>query len=294
MIILILAFFFPLHSRADTPATPAIFEQDPLCAETPAQRKSALERAREIHSKFSNFSGVVADQTRWFTAVSDTMKKACDDDAKFAVTLAKQDHPALTGQCKPAGEAALADQAVVDHSEAALRSRPEQRSAFLLGKEKKGGPDSLWSLYQHDYHRVEWDSVDRNDVPLRSACELNWLYPKAFLQKHPPFTGCSDAPPGQTLADWDKKDPGVFAQLMTRFELSAAYNRQRRDKAAETAKASRAAYEACVAQNPGSVDVFAKLKDVKGQGSGKAVSGQSPSRGSDITGIKQDEEKQGK
>lgn len=283
---------FVLALAATARAAAPVFAQDPLCAETQAQFRDTFDKARPLHLKYPQFRAIVGDQNRWFAAVTNEMKAICEADAKFALELVKKDRPALTGQCKPAAEAALADQEVLDHSEDSLKTL-KRKYAVLLTKQS-GDHDSLANIFARDYKRVDVDALDLWDVPRTAGCELEWLYPKVLLNTKPPFTGCPDAPPGVKLSDWDKKDAGLFAQLMSRYRLSLDYNTQRRDNALATAKASRARYEACVAQNPGTVDVLAKIKSTGATEKRPVPKGQSSVKGSDISGVEQDEAKQKK
>ena len=289
-----LAICLALSTFARAETSKIVFAQDPLCADSARFFQDELNKARPLHLNFSQLRSNVADQNKWFAAVSDEMKVVCLADAKFALELVNRDRSALTGQCKPAAEVALADREVLDHSEASLTRLKGKREAFFL-KGVKDGPDSLWAIYERDYYRVDVDALDLMDVPREAACELRWLYPQSFLKQKVPFTGCPDAPPGVTIGELDKKDGGVLAQLMTRFNLSIEYNTQRRNNALASATASKARYEACVAQFPGTENVLAKAKATSGQGSGRAVpKGKRPAKGSDITGIQEDENKKKK
>jgi hypothetical protein len=275
---------------ADTPKI--IFSQDPLCADSPKMFGTELDKARPLHMKFPQLRDATEAQNKWFTAVAGEMKSVCEADAKFALELVNKDRSALTGQCKPAAEAALADQEVLDHSEASLNLLKGRPAEYLL-KGVKNGPESLWAIFQRDYYRVSVDSLDELDIPRVSACELQWTYPQAFLKMHPPITGCPEAPPGVAVSDADRKDAGIFAQMMTRYKGSVEYNTQRRNNALATALASKARYEACVAQNPGTENVLVKAKAPAAAGPSPTVPrGAAPVKGSDITGVKEDQEKQ--
>jgi hypothetical protein len=273
-------------------AADPVFAQDPLCAESVSQFRESFDKARPIHLKFPQFRAVVDAQNRWFAAVTREMKKICEDDAKFASELAKKDRSALNGQCKPAAEAALADQEVLDHSEASLKHLQLKREEFRA----KPGTDheSLAEIFERDHKRVDVDALDLWDVPRAAGCELRWLYPQELLRRKVPFTGCPEAPPGVKLSEGDKKDAGVFAQLLTRFLLSLDYNTQRRNKAAAAAKASRGRYEACIAQQPGAENVLMKASQAGGREKKNIKGTGHAAPGSDITGIEQDQEKRKK
>ncbi|HEY8278411.1 MAG TPA: hypothetical protein VIH99_02230 [Bdellovibrionota bacterium] len=287
---MILALIFSLSAYADTP-----FAQDPLCAETAVQFREVLDKARTLHLKFPQLKGIVLEQNKWFGAVTGEMKAVCEADAKFAREIVKRDYSGILGQCKPAAEAALTDQEVLEHSEASVSSLRQKREDFLV-KPAKSGPDSLWNIFERNFKRVDVDALDLLDVPRMAGCELRWMYPRAFLAKKVPFIGCPEAPPGVRLADGDKKDPGLFGVLMNRFSQSIEYNSQRLSRAREAAKASLSRYEACVAQFPGTQNVLLKnVKDTHVVGSGKSVTkGKSKPKGSDITGIQEDEVKRKK
>ncbi|MGZ3651157.1 MAG: hypothetical protein ACXVB9_08790 [Bdellovibrionota bacterium] len=289
----VLAFSLALGALARAEA-PVVFAQDPLCANPPDFFREELNKARPLHLKYPQLRANAEDQNKWFAAVSGEMKDVCDSDAKFALALVSKDRSELTGQCKPAAEVALADQEVLEHSEASLKRLQDKRAAFLL-KGEKGGVEGLWNIFEKDYYRVDVDALDLMDVPREAACELRWVYPQSFLKLKVPFTGCPDAPPGMSLGDWDKKDAGIFAQMMTRYNLSIDYNTTRRNNALASALASKGRYEACVAQYPGTENVLTKAKSAHGQGSARAVpQGKASGKGSDITGVQEDEAKQKK
>lgn len=270
----------------------APLDKDPLCAEPAAYFREELGRARTEHAKAFQFRNVVADQDKWLRGLTDDMRSACDADAKFAAELAKKDRSALTGQCKPAAEAALADQEVLDYSETAVAHRKAQQDDYFM-KGVKGGIPSLWAIFEKDHALVQDVVLFLEDVPREGACELQWMYPKAYLKKKDPFPGCPESPKDAKIENGDRKDPGVFARLFTRLERSATYNAERRDRARATALASRAKYEACIAKFPGTENVL--LKAAKGKGAGTHVpKGASKASPSTITGIEEDREKQKK
>lgn len=275
-------------ARADAPP---VFSQDPLCAETKAQFSDRFSRSLMAHRKHRPLRNVVEGQNLWFDDAVGEMTRHCEADAKFAAQLAGKQHPSLNGQCKPAAEAAMSDQEVLDHSEEELKDLGDKLSALTSNKAKPGR-ESLPALFEHDYKRVENDSFELNELPRIAGCELAWIYPRAYIKTKPPFTGCSDAAPGLKVQDEDKDDPGVFAQILTRYRLSITYNKQRRDHARATANASRARYESCVAQFPGEENVLKKAAATKGNGAGAASGGKSPKGASDITGVDEDKKKQ--
>jgi hypothetical protein len=277
-------------ARAESPAP--VFAQDPLCAESPSYFSDVLAKARATHLGYPALQSVNDAQTKWFRAVTGEMKSICDADAKLALEIRSKTHPEATGQCKPAAEAALTDQEVLAHSEASLRALRGKREEYLL-KGQKGGPESLWAIFTRDYQKVENDALELGDLPRVAACELGWMYPKAFLEKKPPFTGCPEAPPGVKISHSDRKDAGIFARLMTRYGQSVEYNTQRRNNAKATADASRARYEACIAKEPGAENVLVKAAGTHGKGSA-AKAGKKPAKGSDITGVEEDKSKREK
>jgi hypothetical protein len=283
---------FALSALALAEAPNPLFMQDPLCADSPKLFGEELDKARTMHMKYPQLRDATLAQNKWFATLAGEMKSVCEGDAKFALELVHRDRSALTGQCKPAAEAAVADQEVLDHSEASLKKLQGKPEQYLL-KGAKDGPEPLWKIFERDYYRVSVDSLDELDIPRVSACELQWTYPQAFLKMRPPILGCPEAPSGVKVSDSDKKDAGIFAQMITRYKGSIEYNVQRRNNALATALASKARYETCIAQNPGTENVLVKAKGKGGSGEPRVVPQASGSvKGSDITGVKEDQQKQ--
>jgi hypothetical protein len=276
--------FLGFTARAET-AKP--FGQDPLC-DTRENFKKEFGPLRGIHLKHPRLRGVANDQTKWFSAVTTEMESVCEADKKFAAELLSWDRSFLSGQCKPAAEAAHYDQLLLEHSEQSLKMLKTSQEEFLK-KGRKGGPDPLPVIFERNRRIVDEYSLNRWDISFDVVCEMKWLYPAELMKKVPPTLTCKDPAPFTNPLEDDKKDPGLFAKLMTRYSQSISYNTERYNLALATATASKARYEACVKEHPGET-----LQVFKGLGKSATVSvpkGKSPRKGSDITGVKKDEEK---
>jgi hypothetical protein len=266
-----------------------VFGLDPLC-DVSIDVKKELERSRPLHLKFPQYRDITTRQTNWFTAVNNDMVNTCLADKKFAEEILKRDRGALTGQCKPAAEAALYDKELLEFAEKRVNDLKQKKLEFLA----KGGKsqESLAKVFDADFARVGTYALDLGDSPRETACELRWLYPREFLKKRTPFAGCQEAPPGVKLPGSDKDDPGVFARLITRYSRSIEYNSERRNNAAATAKASQARYEECIAKFPGTENVLVKAASATGSKPTASVSaGKEKTPRSTITGVEEDKKK---
>lgn len=271
--------------------TPALDSQDPICDSIDVF-KTEFDNARPLHKKYSQLRAAADEQQKWFGAVTGEMSSICAADKKFAASLLAKDRSALTGQCKPAEEAAFYDQQMLDHSEESIKTLKTKKEEFLF-KGVKGVTDNLPAIYARDKRLIEDNVYTLMEVPFAAACELKWLYPAPFLQKTTAIEGCTDLPQYNRPAEQDKKDPALFNKLLTRFDLSLSYNVTRRNNAAAAAKASRAKFDACVLQFPSYVPTILKAGQAQGSGA-KVPAGNNPSKGSTITGIKEDQKKQDK
>jgi|GEM_PF-4557500 len=283
----LLLFLAALSAQAEAP----VFGLDPLC-DTSVNVKKELERSRPNHLKFPQYKDITNRQTKWFTNVNNDIVATCLADKKLAEEIVNRDRSALTGQCKPAAEAALVDKELLEFAEKRLIELKQKRQEFLL----KGNPkqESLVAVFERDFARVSTYALDLGESPRETACELRWLYPREFLKLRTPFTGCAEAPPGVKPPEFDKADPGVFARLVTRYQRSISYNTERRNNAASTAKASQDRYEECVAKYPGMENVL--VKPVSAIGSKKPTASSTPSGNdkipkSTITGVEEDKKK---
>lgn len=285
MIFLELVLLFSLEKSFAAP----VFGLDPLC-DTSVSFKTEVDHARPNHSRFPQFKAILASQNGWFMSVQKHMVGTCLADKKFAEEIVKRDRSALTGQCKPAAEAALADQEILEFAENRLKDLKQKKRDFIDQGTKE--QEGLAKIFERDHALVDSSVLDLGEAPRETACELRWLYPRELLKKKIPFKGCAEAAPGTKLPDEDKEDPGAFARMMSRYERSITYNTQRRNNAEATAKASRARYDECVAKFPGTENMF--VSATKGSGGRASVpvpAGKGKSRESKITGIEEDEAK---
>lgn len=281
-----LLFLITVSANAAAP----VFGLDPLC-DTTVDVKKELERSRPNHLKFPQYKDITNRQTKWFTTVNKDMVDTCLADKKFAEEIVKRDRSALTGQCKPAAEAALVDKELLEFAEKRLGGLKQKRQEFLL----KGNPkqESLVAVFERDFAKVSTYALDLGESPRETACELRWLYPREFLKLRTPFTGCAETPPGVKPPEFDKADPGVFARLVTRYKRSIDYNTERRNNAAATAKASQARYEECIAKFPGTENVLVKSVSATGSKATPAATpaGNEKTPRSTITGVEEDKKK---
>ena len=91
-----------------------LFDQDPICEST-LEFREELEKARPLHKKYPQLKAALAEQNKWFNAVTSEMSSICTEEKKFAAKLLAMKRGELTGQCKPAEEAALYDQEMLEH-----------------------------------------------------------------------------------------------------------------------------------------------------------------------------------
>lgn len=257
---------------------------DPLC-DTSVDFQKELAHATTLHRKFPQYRAITGAQAKWFSAVRKDMVETCLADKKFAEEIVKREKASLSGQCKPAGEAALYDKEILTHAEQRLKGLQEKRNAFLL----KGGSgqESLAAIFLRNHELVDDDALDIQDSPRETACELQWLYPKAMLKTKIPFVGCAEGPGGSRIDQADKADPGVFARLITRYSRSIDYNTERRNTARKAAAASTARYEECIAKFPGTENTLTRALSSSAQGSAAAGKNTGPgakTRESTITG----------
>jgi len=287
---LAVAFSLALGAFARAEA-PVVFAQDPLCS-SPDFFSKDYEQVSAVHRKFAQLRPAFEVQQKWFTTVSSTMSSNCSADAKFAAHLLAEKHDELTGQCKPAEEAALTDQEVLDRSEGALKIVEAQRNA-LFARGENGAADPLTVIAMQDTKLVRDYAYTLEEVPFEAFCELKWTYPEAYWKTlGDSISGCPALKAFDQPSDEDKKNPSLFARLKTRFELSLSYNTTRRNNAAATAIASRARYQSCVAQFPDlSPNPILTAKGISGKPAA-TPQGKSPSKGSDITGTDQEKKKQ--
>lgn len=282
--LLLALLFFPGFAIA----APAVFGLDPLCDVSVDFRKE-LDRSRPLHLKFSQYREITGRQTKWFSTVQNDMVSTCLEDKKFADEIVKRDRSALTGQCKPAAEAALVDRELLDFAEKRLAHLKQKKHELLNAG--SSGQESLVKVFERNYFQVDNFALGLGESPRETACELRWIYPRELLAKKIPFLGCPDAPPGIKVSDFDKNDPGVFGRLLTRYARSAEYNTERRNNAAATAKASQARYEECIAKFPGSENVLVKATTAKGPKAVVVPAGKEKTRQSTITGVEEDKKK---
>jgi hypothetical protein len=280
-------FLLTLSAHADAPA---VFAQDPICASKDFFQKD-YDDASATHRKFPQLRAAYDMQNKWFKAVTGEMRATCDADKKFAAALLARQTPDLNGQCKPAEEAALKDQEVLEHSEKNLKTVQNALDDFMK-KGRKGATDPLPNVALFDTKKVRDYAFTLQEVPFQALCEIKWLYPEAVWKTIADgIDGCPPLAAFDKPATEDKKFPALFSRLITRFNESVTYNTTRRNNAAATATASLARYQACVAQFP-DVKVNPTLaKGTHGQGTA-APQGTNTNKGSDITGIEQDKKKQ--
>lgn len=284
--LLIILLSGPAHAEA-----PKLFDQDPICESAEEFRKE-LDKARPLHRKYPQLRAALADQNRWFGAVTAEMSSICAEEKKFAVKLLAMKRADHSGQCKPAEEAALYDQAMLEHSEQNLSMLKKKREEFLT-KGVKGGTEPLPVIAERNIKLVGDYAFTLGEVDPAAYCELKWLYPPHLRAKIGETSGCGPLEWYDKADAHDKKEPSLASTLMRRFELSASYNTSRRDKAAIAARASRERYETCVAQNP-EVQPHPLLgrRMPAGKGANTPVpAARKPSKGSDITGTEQDKAK---
>ena len=262
-------------------------EKDPLCTDSQEQLSQQLALKRKNHLQHQSLRKVTAAQTVWFLHVTGEMKRICQEDQRFADELRKKIWPEAVGQCKPAAQAALADQAVLEQAEKSLHSLEGKREQYLL----KGGrqQESLWTIFEKNYARVENDALELGDVPRVTMCEIQWLYPKSFLDKKPPFSGCPDAP-----GDQERKNEGFYELLMRRHSESTEFRKKRHDIAQKAATASRSRYEACIAKLPDEPNVLASPTKATGTKENQPNRGTEKKPKSDITGIEEEKAKRAK
>lgn len=270
---------------------PKLFDQDPICENAEEFRKE-LDKARPLHRKYPQLRAAVADQNRWFGAVTSEMSSLCAEEKRFAAKLLSMKRASHNGQCKPAEEAALYDQEMLEHSERNLTVLKTKREEFMV-KGVKGGVDPLPKIAERNIKLVGDYAFTLGEVDPAAYCELKWLYPPHLRAKIGETSGCGPLEWYDKADAHDKKEPSLASTLLRRFELSVTYNTSRRDKAAVAAKASRERYEACVAQNP-EVQPHPLLgkRLPAGKGANAPVpAARNPSKGSDITGTEQDQKK---
>lgn len=270
---------------------PKLFDQDPICDSAEEFRKE-LDKARPLHRKYPQLKAALADQNKWFGAVTGEMGAICAEEKKFAAKLLSMKRGGLSGQCKPAEEAALYDQEMLEHSERNLTVLKSKKEGFLV-KGVKGVTDPLPKIAERNIKLVGDYAFTLGEVDPAAYCELKWLYPPHLRTKIGETTGCGPLEWYDKADAHDKKEPSLASTLLRRFELSITYNTSRRDKAAVAAKASRDRYEACVAQNPELQPhplLGKRLPAGKG-GAAPSPAARNPSKGSDITGTEQDQKK---
>ena len=270
---------------------PKLFDQDPICDSAEEFRKE-LDKARPLHRKYPQLKAALADQNKWFGAVTSEMGIICAEEKKFAAKLLSMKRGGLSGQCKPAEEAALYDQEMLEHSERNLSLLKTKKEGFLV-KGIKGVTDPLPQIAERNIKLVGDYAFTLGEVDPAAYCELKWLYPPHLRAKIGETTGCGPLEWYDKAEAHDKKEPSLASTLLRRFELSITYNTSRRDKAAVAAKASRDRYEACVAQNPEVQPhplLGKRLPAAKGAAA-PAPAARNPSKGSDITGTEQDQKK---
>ncbi len=272
---------------------PKLFNQDPICESTEAFRKE-LDNARTLHKKYPQLRAAVADQDKWFGAITREMSSICSEEKKFAETILARKRSALSGQCKPAEEAAIYDQELLEHSERNLASLQNHKNEFLV-KGIKGVTDPLPIIAERNIKAVSDYAFTLGEVDPAAYCELKWLYPATLRKKIGETNGCPVRDWYDKSAEHDKKEPALAATLIRRFDLSISYNTARRDKAATAAKASRTRYETCIAQNPElKANPMLHGKRVPaGKGSEEVTEKTRRSGASDITGMKEDRKKRG-
>lgn len=288
--ILIQILLWSILAQADAPA---VFAQDPLC-DTSIDFKAALDRVRPYQLRNKEFRPYVTNQNKWLNAATRQMRSVCEADKKFAQDILKRDRSALTGQCKPAAEAAQYDQEMLAHSEENLKILKSAREN-LLNKGVPGSSESLKSIFPKNFEQMKNEAVGTGRVPLVGLCEILWIYPAELFINETQIRDCPEAPSGLKTGDEDKKDPALFGRILTRFTLSTEYNQARRNNALATATASMGKYEACIAQHPEEKrNVIVKNGLGKSGGKASVPSGSAPQQKSDITGIKEDEQKRAK
>lgn len=271
---------------------PKLFDQDPIC-ESAVEFREELDKARPLHRKYPQLKAALAEQNKWFGAVTSEMSSICAEEKKFAAKLLAMKRGDQQGQCKPAEEAALYDQEMLEHSEKNLAMLKSKREGFLE-KGIKGVTDPLPMIAERNIKLVGDYAFTLGEVDPAAYCELKWLYPAHMRAKIGETSGCPKLDWYDKAEAHDKKEPSLASTLLRRFELSVSYNTSRRDKAAVAAKASRDRYESCVAQNPQiqGHPLLSGKRMPAGNGTGAPVPVvRHPARGSDITGTREDKKK---